>query len=273
MRNWNGRHCALSIDPRASENPNGSLFIVAPVFDCGKSKYDSCLSDGTHGHGKSKYFPGGLFLRKMNFNGFYFEGSFRRGKTNIDFSGNDLFSGLRNVGVGYDDSTSAFAGHVRIGKLKRLDRNNLLHVCGIYSHTHTNGMDTISTGEKYSFDVYSGTFQPGYRLTTAVSPISKIYTGFARQYQFNGSTSATYKDHHARSRHQRFDGHFGTRPANSSAQNESLGTRHQLDGANRPAKRYHCFGGRKKGFLTHETFFRDGADCRQPVFDGFCRAD
>ena len=180
---------------RASENPNGSSFIVAPVFDYGKSKYDSYLSDGTHGHGKAKYFMGGLFFRKMNSNGFYFEGSFRGGKTDIDFTGNDLFSGLRNVGVGYDDSTPAFAGHVRIGKLKRLDRNNLLHVYGIYSHTHTNGMDTkISTGEKYSFDsVDSGTFQLGYRLTTAVSPISKIYTGLAWQYQFNGSTSATYR--------------------------------------------------------------------------------
>ena len=170
---------------RASENPNGSSFIVAPVFDYGKSKYDSYLRDGTHGHGDAKHFLGGLFFRKMNSNGFYFEGSFRGGKADIDFTSNDL----------YDDSTTAFAGHVRLGKLKRLDRNNLLHIYGIYSHTHTNGMDTkISTGEKYSFDsVDNGTFQLGYRLTTAISPISKIYTGLAWQYQFNGSTSARYR--------------------------------------------------------------------------------
>lgn len=179
---------------RASDNPSGASFIIAPVFDYGKSKYDSYLSDSTHGHGEAKFFLGGLFLRKMNSNGFYYEASFRGGKTDIDFASNDLFSGSGH-GVSYDDSTTAFAGHVRLGKLKRLDRNNLLHIYGIYSHTHTNGMDTkISTGEHYRFDsVNSGTLQLGYRLTTAVSPISKIYTGLAWQYQFNGSTSATYK--------------------------------------------------------------------------------
>ena len=180
---------------RASETPNGSSFIISPVFDYGKSKYDSYLSNGTHGHGEAKYFLGGLFLRKMNANGFYYEASFRGGKTDIDFNSNDLFTGRQNNGVGYDDSTTAFAGHIRLGKLKRLDKNNLLHIYGIYSHTHTNGMDTkISSGEHYRFgSVDSGTFQLGYRLTTTVSPISKIYTGLAWQYQFNGSTSATYR--------------------------------------------------------------------------------
>lgn len=179
---------------RSSENPSGASFIISPVFDYGKSKYDSYLSNGTHGHGEAKYFLGGLFFRKMNANGFYYEASFRGGKTDIDFNSNDLFTG-NGRGVAYDDSTTAFAGHVRLGKLRRLDRNNLLHIYGIYSHTHTNGMDTkISTGEHYRFDsVDSGIFQLGYRLTTAISPISKIYTGLAWQYQFNGSTSATYR--------------------------------------------------------------------------------
>lgn len=180
---------------RFLSDPGAAPFVIAPVFDYGKTSYDSYLSDGTHGHGDSKYFLGGLLIRKMNENGFYWEGSFRGGKSKTDFFSNDLVSGVNKVSIGYSDSTPAFAGHVRVGKLERLDKNNLMHIYGIYSHTHVNGMDTtISTGERYSFDsVDSGTFMLGYRLTTRTSKISNIYTGLAFQYQFNGSTSATYR--------------------------------------------------------------------------------
>ncbi|MBE8952052.1 MAG: hypothetical protein SR1Q7_02770 [Quinella sp. 1Q7] len=64
----------------------------------------------------------------------------------VDAAGNAL-----NVnGVGYSDSSPAFAGHVRGGKLQRFDKNNLMHIYGVYSHTHVNGMDkTFSTGKRY----------------------------------------------------------------------------------------------------------------------------
>lgn len=175
--------------------PDSAPFVIAPVFDYGKSTYDSYLSDGTHGHGSAKYFLGGIFLRKMNKNGFYWEGSFRGGKADTNFYSHDFLRGSQRSSVGFDDSTPAFAGHVRIGKLKRLDKNNLMHVYGVYSHSHVNSMSTkLTTGEKYNFDsVDNGTFMLGYRLTTRTSKISQIYTGLAFQYQFNGSTSATYR--------------------------------------------------------------------------------
>ena len=175
--------------------PDSRPFVIAPVIDYGKTTYDSFLSDGTKGHGSSKYFLGGLLVRKMNKNGFYWEGSFRGGKADTDFHSGDLLAGANKIRVGYSDSTPAFAGHVRVGKLQRLDKNNLMHIYGVYSHTHVNGMNTkISTGEHYSFDsVDNGTFMLGYRLTTRTSPISRLYTGLAFQYEFNGSTSATYR--------------------------------------------------------------------------------
>ena len=180
---------------RMSGTPDNAPFVIAPVFDYGKTTYDSYLSDGTHGHGNAKYFLGGIFLRKMNKNGFYWEGSFRGGKADTNFYSHDFLRGSQRSSVGFDDSTPAFAGHVRIGKLKRLDKNNLMHVYGVYSHSHVNSMSTkLTTGEKYNFDsVDNGTFMLGYRLTTRTSKISQIYTGLAFQYQFNGSTSATYR--------------------------------------------------------------------------------
>ena len=180
---------------RLLESMEGGSFVIAPVFDYGKTKYDSYLSDGRQGHGTTKHFLGGLFVRKVNKNGFYWDCSFRGGKTKTDFTSNDFIMGSRRINVGYNDSTPAFAGHIRLGKLTRLDKNNLLHFYGIYSHSHVNGMNTtISTGEHYNFDsVDNGTFMLGYRLTTRTSSISQIYTGLAYQYQFNGSTSATYR--------------------------------------------------------------------------------
>ena len=179
---------------RAFPNRNGTL-ILAPLFDYGKSTYDSYLRTGEHGKGDSHYIAGGVMLRQMNANGFYYEGSFRGGRAKTDFNTNDLYSGNQRVNVGYNASAPIFAGHVRIGKLQRLNKNNLMHFYGIYSHSHQNDMSThLSTGEKYEFDsVDAGKFRLGYRLTSRVSPISRIYSGLAYQYEFNGDTSVKYR--------------------------------------------------------------------------------
>ena len=180
---------------RALETQAGDTFIFAPIFDYGKSDYDNYLSNGTHGSGSSKYIAGGIIGRKMLKNGFYYEGSFRGGKAETVFSSDDFMMGTHRVNVGYEASAPVFAGHVRLGKLFRMGKNNLMHVYGIYSHSHINDMDTtLSTGEHYNFDaVDSGKFRLGYRLTTRTSKISRLYTGIAYQYEFNGSTHGNYR--------------------------------------------------------------------------------
>ena len=180
---------------RAVENQRGGTWIFAPMFDYGHSDYNSYLADGTHGSGTSKYISGGIIGRRMLNNGFYVEGSFRGGKAETDFTSSDFTRGTQRVNVSYKADSPVFAGHIRIGKLMRLTKNNLLHAYGIYAHNHINSMDTdLSTGEHYNFDsVDSGKFQLGYRLTTRVSKISKLYTGIAYQYEFNGKTSGKYR--------------------------------------------------------------------------------
>ena len=179
---------------RAFKNSAGTL-IVAPLLDYGKGKYDSYLNNGMHGSGDSKYVAGGVMLRQINNNGFYYEGSFRGGRAETNFASGDFKMGENKVGLGYKTSTPVFAGHVRIGKLLKMNKDNLLHVYGIYSHNHQNSMDThLSTGEHYDFDsVDNGKFRLGYRLTSRVSPISQLYTGLAYQYEFTGKTSSTYR--------------------------------------------------------------------------------
>ena len=185
---------------RAIESQTGNTWVFAPLIDYGKSDFDSYLPNGTHGTGSSKYFAGGLIGRRIQKNGFYYEASFRGGKSTTDFSftseilkNNYNFNGK----IGYHATAPVFAGHIRIGKLLRLNKNNLLHVYGIYAHNHINGISaTLTTGEHYDFNaVDSGTFRLGYKLTSRVSSLSKIYMGLAYQYEFNGDTSAKYKNY------------------------------------------------------------------------------
>ena len=174
---------------RAIEDSHGGSFVFAPLLDYGKTSFDNHLADGKKGEGHSRYFAGGFIGRKTWNNGFYLEGSFRGGSSKTDFTSNDL-------SASYSEDTPVFAGHLRVGKLLRMNKNNLMHVYGIYSHNHVNGFGAnLSSGERYDFDsVDSGKFRIGYKLTTRVSNLSKIYTGLAYQYEFNGSTSASYKD-------------------------------------------------------------------------------
>ena len=174
---------------RAIEDSHGGSTVFAPLVDYGKTSFDSYLTDGTHGKGHSRYFAGGVIGRKIWNNGFYLEGSFRGGSSKTDFGSDDLKSS-------YSEDTPVFAGHIRTGKLWRINKNNLLHVYGIYSHNHVNGFSAnLSSGEHYDFDsVDSGKFRLGYKLTSRVSNLSKIYMGLAYQYEFNGSTSAHYKN-------------------------------------------------------------------------------
>ena len=173
---------------RALTDSRGGSFIFAPIFDYGKTRFDGYLADGTHGSGHSRYFAGGVIGRKTWRNGVYLEGSFRGGSSKTDFASDYL-------AASYSKSTPVFAGHIRAGRLLRINKNNLLHYYGLYSHNHVNSFGaTLSTGEHYDFDsVDSGKFKIGYRLTTRVSNLSKLYTGLAYQYEFNGSASANYK--------------------------------------------------------------------------------
>ena len=167
-------------------------FTIAPIIDYANSSYDSYLEGGTHGSGNTKYIAGGLIARRMLQSGFYYETSFRAGKVKTDFSSNDL----NNTPVTYNTSATTLAGHLKLGKAFRLDKNNLLDVYATYYHSHQGGMnaDLNPYGDKYHISsANSGRMKIGYRLTTRTSKISQIYTGLAYQYENASGITATYK--------------------------------------------------------------------------------
>lgn len=180
---------------RSIDYSNGRL-VFAPIFEYATGDYDSYLDGGMHGKGSTKYFAGGLIGRKSFKSGFYIEASARGGKTERDFSSDTMTSGGSPVFVHYSKTSAPiFAGHLRVGRQLRLNKNNLLDVYGIYFHTHQGSMNVnLSTGEDYHFSsANAGKVRLGYRLTTRTSRISRIYTGLAFQYEHNSDAIGMYK--------------------------------------------------------------------------------
>ena len=134
---------------KAVESSSGNKLVFAPVFDYGAGNYDSYLRDGMHGHGTSNYYAGGFIFRKMNKkSGFYYETSARLGRARSNFSSGDFMAGNNFVHVSYSVSAPLYAGHIHIGQLYPINRENTFQVYGQYFHTHQGGMDTtLSSGE------------------------------------------------------------------------------------------------------------------------------
>ena len=172
------------------------MFIFAPMVEYGHSKYTSYspteLVD-INGSGHSKYTAGGAIFRSINNSGFYYEGSFRGGRTDTRFASSDfLQSGLPTY-VTYHTEAPIYMGHVRVGHILRMDKNNLLDIYGIYSYARQNSSSTtLSTGEHYKFSsVDSSKLKIGYRSTSQVSRISQLYYGLAYQYDSSTDSVAT----------------------------------------------------------------------------------
>jgi len=161
-------------------------WTVAPVVEHGKGNYDAILSTGVKGYGNTKYTAGGLIARNVNNSGYYLEMSFRFGRSKNDFASDDFKDSAGNlIRATYHTSAPVFAGHLRLGQAKLLNRSNLLDIYGIYAYTRQGGSNaTLSTGDPYKFSsISSNRFRLGYRLTTRTSRISRIYTGLAYQYE------------------------------------------------------------------------------------------
>ena len=179
---------------RTLENGGAGKLVFAPIIDYAHGNYDSYLADGTHGSGSTKYIAGGGVFRNMWDNGFYVEGSFRAGKVRNDFASNDMDKTFGQR-VFYDTKATAMAGHLKLGRNLRLNRNNLLDVYATYYHAHQGGMnaDLNPYGDKYRISsANSGRFKIGYRMTTRTSKISRIYTGLAYQYEHTSGITANY---------------------------------------------------------------------------------
>ena len=177
---------------------SGNDLIIAPIFDYGTGKYDAYLSSGAHGNGDTKFYAGGIILRKLNKkSGFYYEGSARVGHARSDFESGDFKRGDVPEYSSFEVSAPIISGHINLGKIIPINRENTFQVYGQYFHTHQNGTNAdLSSGEHYVFDsVDSGRFRTGFRLVRQPNKRNRFYSGLAYQYEFNGDSSGVYNGH------------------------------------------------------------------------------
>lgn len=171
-----------------------SHFSFAPIIDYGHGKFDTYASDGKHGNGNTHFAAGGVIARKMNRSGFYYEGSIRYGRSRANFESNDFPEHEGSTYATYDMSAPIIAGHVNIGKVIAINRENAIHVFGQYYHSHQGSMSTdLSSGEHYTFDaVDGGTFITGIRFINQPNKLNKFYSSFVYQYDHSDDSVAHY---------------------------------------------------------------------------------
>ena len=185
---------------RELPNKQGKL-LVGPIVEYGRGNYDSYLNDGTHGDGSSRYWGAGIMARQTNWDGLYYEGSFRGGQVKADYAAN-LTTTRR---ASYDSKSSYFAMHLGVGKAIALKKDNVLDCYLKYFYSHTAGDDVTATitntltgasanaGMNFS-SVDSHRVRLGARLTHTVNERNKLYGGLAYQYEFDGDARATYNN-------------------------------------------------------------------------------
>ena len=182
---------------RAFRNSRG-IFTIAPLIDYGHGKYDSYLSNGTHGYGDSDYYAGGFVARQMmSRSGMYYEGALRVGQSKMNFNSDSVVSD--HAHSFYDTDALILSGHIRIGNILRPNRRDILHTFFMYSHNYQGSSDTDMhtvgyADEHYEFSaVNSGKFRTGFRATRAVKPFSRVYTGMAFQYEYSQNSVTKFE--------------------------------------------------------------------------------
>ena len=175
---------------------NGNHFSFAPLIDHGKGKFDTYTASGNHGKGDTQFSGGGFIARRMLTNGFYYEGSLHYGRAKSSFESNDFKPDANDSTYDtYDMSAPIIAGHINIGKLFAINRENTVHVYGQYLHSHQGSMSThLLNGDHYEFDsINDGSFIAGVRFINQPNKVNKFYSGFAYQYDHSSGSTAVCK--------------------------------------------------------------------------------
>lgn len=167
---------------REVANAQGKL-LFGPVVEYGSGSYDSYVN-AVSASGNSSFYGLGMLARQQNNDGLYYEGSLRFGRAKSDYS-----SGGQN----YDSSSNYLAGHLGLGKVFAVSKQNTLDTYLKYFYTHQNSDTVTFAGAPLAFDaVDSHRLRIGTRLTHHVNDKNNFYGGLAYQYEFGGDVRATY---------------------------------------------------------------------------------
>lgn len=169
----------------------GDRLLFGPLVEYGRGNYDSHVN-AVHGDGTVKYLGGGVFLRKEEADGMFYEGSLRFGRAKMDYAAN-IPMGSGTVHTSYDTDANYTGAHLGLGRQVTAKNGTSRETYLRYFYTRQNGSSAkLSTGEHYDFSaVNSHRLRTGMRWTIPKQGGSLIF-GTALQYEFGGDASATY---------------------------------------------------------------------------------
>lgn len=169
----------------------GDRLLFGPLVEYGRGNYDSHVN-AVHGDGTVKYLGGGVFLRKEEADGMFYEGSLRFGRAKMDYAAN-IPVGSGTVHTSYDTDANYTGAHLGLGRQVTAKNGTSRETYLRYFYTRQNGSSAkLSTGEHYDFSaVNSHLLRTGMRWTIPKQGGSLIF-GTALQYEFGGDASATY---------------------------------------------------------------------------------
>ena len=169
---------------RKIKNQDSKIFIGG-VIDYNHNKYDNEFNS-LNGSGKSDALTVGIVAKHVGNSGYYYEGSARLGRAKTDFNlNNEAYK------INYDESAPVYAGHVRMGKIVKLNKKNSVDVYGSYSFSHQDRVNLkLPSNETYNLgSIDSNRLRAGCRMSTKVHN-GKIYYGLGYQYEANAKIKA-----------------------------------------------------------------------------------
>ncbi|MDR1274982.1 MAG: autotransporter-associated beta strand repeat-containing protein [Candidatus Accumulibacter sp.] len=171
--------------------------MAGAFFEYGKGEYDtynSFASGKVVGDGNTHHRGFGFFGRVDVKDGYYVEGSLRRGKVDTKYQSDSLrdYFGTR---AGYTSNTAYTGAHIGAGKvwqLKGLSDKLSLDTYGQALWTRQDADTvTLSTGERVSFSsVSSERLKAGARVRYDFTSRAAAYVGFAYDHEFGAKVNA-----------------------------------------------------------------------------------
>jgi autotransporter-associated beta strand protein len=175
--------------------------MAGAFFEYGKGEYDtynSFTSGQVTGDGNTHHRGAGFFGRIDVKDGYYVEGSVRRGQVDTKYQ-SDYLRDAFGTRAAYTSKTAYTGAHLGAGKLwplKGISEKLSLDTYGQALWTRQDGDTvTLSTGERVSFSrVSSERLKAGARVRYDFSDRSAAYAGIAYDHEFAGKAKAKLTD-------------------------------------------------------------------------------
>lgn len=169
--------------------------LLGGFVEAGQGGFNSYNSFGNApsvtGDGSTRYAGAGVLGRYDLSERFYLDGALRAGRTRVDFSSQNLCTGLGQC-ADYDSSVMYYGASLGAGYLHQLTEKTAVDVSSRVQLTHQNGTSLTIIDDPYTFAaINSYRWRNGVQINHALRDNLATYGGLAYEYEFDGKADGT----------------------------------------------------------------------------------